>query len=266
LYDPRSSSLEVPEVHGRLALPLTPALRRGAILAAAAPALAAACLASAAPASAGQCVGFTVSSDAQMALDSANTFIAGATWCAGSPPLSIGTPPQVARVSFTSAPSVFSDVAYRAADGGVVINVQANSGGVGLECAPTSSRYTCSAGDDAVEVKRLSADREAPAVDVGLPGAPAERAALAGGLPVLLRSSEAGTVRATLRAATGSPVHGGAVATQRRGGARTILRLRLTAAGRAAIAPAGGSRHRLEVRVTDRAGNTRTVRRTVLVR
>lgn len=89
------------------------------------------------------------------------------------------------------------------------------------------------------------------------------RGALGRALAVRVRSSAPGTLSATLRA--GSRTLGRATVRLAQAGERTI-RVRLNPAGRAALRRARRITARLTVRVTDAAGGTATVTRTVRLR
>jgi hypothetical protein len=95
-----------------------------------------------------------------------------------------------------------------------------------------------------------------------LTAAPVEHVAARGRLPLLVRTSEPGSVRVSLVAAAGgSPPLGTGRVKARYGGERLLVSVRLTAAGRRALARARGlARYRLVIRAVDRAGNARRVR------
>ena len=133
-----------------------------------------------------------------------------------------------------------------------------------FSCWPQSNDYGCDVGaNNKITYGSNVNDAVAPRVRGVelLTAAPVEHVAARGRLPMLVRTSEPGSVRVSLVAAAGGSPLGTARAKARYGGERLLVSVRLTAAGRRALARARGlARYRFVIRAVDRAGNARRVR------
>ena len=132
-----------------------------------------------------------------------------------------------------------------------------------VSCWPQSDDYGCNVGaNNAITYGSNVSDAVAPRVRAELlTAAPVEHVAARGRLPLLVRTSEPGSVRVKLVAAAGGSPLGTGRVKARYGGERLLVSVRLTAAGRRALARARGlARYRLVIRAVDRAGNARRVR------
>ena len=143
---------------------------------------------------------------------------------------------------------------------GVLVSWQAGE----VSCWPQSSDYGCNVGaNNAITYGSNVSDAVAPRVISAelLTAAPVEHVAARGRLPMLVRTSEPGSVRVSLVAAAGGSPLGSGRVRARYGGERLLVSVRLTAAGRRALARARGlARYRFVIRAVDRAGNARRVR------
>jgi hypothetical protein len=132
-----------------------------------------------------------------------------------------------------------------------------------VSCWPQSDDYGCNVGaNNAITYGSNVSDAVAPRVRAELlTAAPVEHVAARGRLPILVRTSEPGSVRVSLVAAAGGSRLGTGRVKARYGGERLLVSVRLRAAGRRALARARGlARYRLVIRAVDRAGNARRVR------
>ena len=133
-----------------------------------------------------------------------------------------------------------------------------------FSCWPQSDDYGCNVGaNNKITYGSNVNDAVAPRVRGVelLTAAPVEHVAARGRLPLLVRTSEPGSVRVSLVAAAGGSPLGTGRVKARYGGERLLVSVRLTAAGRRALARARGlARYRFVIRAVDRAGNARRVR------
>ena len=133
-----------------------------------------------------------------------------------------------------------------------------------FSCWPQSDDYGCDVGaNNKITYGSNVNDAVAPRVRGVelLTAAPVEHVAARGRLPMLVRTSEPGSVRVSLVAAAGGSPLGTGRVKARYGGERLLVSVRLTAAGRRSLARARGlARYRFVIRAVDRAGNARRVR------
>lgn len=136
-------------------------------------------------------------------------------------------------------------------------------------CSTKNPYWTCSVQNattttpSVVYVRARSNDRTPPALRVRAPASLAQESLREAGLPVVLRSNEPGRARIALIARRGAR-HAAVARTLRWAGRDYPVTLRLNAAGRRAVQVFDV--YKLRIRVSDRAGNRRTVQRRILIR
>ena len=152
------------------------------------------------------------------------------------------------------------------------LNIEADTGPQDpfrATCSTRSPYWTCSVQNATtttpwvVNVSARSNDRTPPALRVRAPASLAQESLREAGLPVVLRSNEPGRARIELIAGRGAR-HAAVARTLRWAGRNYPVTLRLNAAGRRAVQIF--DTYTLRIRVSDRAGNRRTVQRRIVIR